>query len=88
MKKFIYFSAPWCGPCKTLGPIMDQIAQSGIALQKVNIDNDPALAQQYSIRNVPTVVLVDASDPAVDTELTRTVGVQPKQVYIDIYNQH
>tara|TARA_R110000744_G_scaffold44452_1_gene99191 strand:+ start:575 stop:829 length:255 start_codon:yes stop_codon:yes gene_type:complete len=84
MKKFIYFSAPWCSPCRTLGPIMDQLAQSDIVLQKVNIDNAPALAQQYNIRNVPTVVLVDTAG----IELTRVVGIQPKQVYIDIYNQN
>jgi thioredoxin 1 len=84
MKKFIYFSAPWCGPCKTLSPIMDQVAQDGISLQKVNVDNEPEISQQYNIRNIPTVVLVNASG----TEVTRTVGVQSKQAYIDMYNQN
>ena len=40
MKKFIYFSAPWCGPCKQLGPIMDEVATQ-VEVQKVNVDDNP-----------------------------------------------
>ena len=36
MKKILYFSAPWCGPCKQFGPIMDRISQTGILVEKVN----------------------------------------------------
>ena len=38
MKKFLYFSAPWCGPCKQLGPIMEEVGQQ-ITVQKVNVDS-------------------------------------------------
>ena len=84
MKKFIYFSAPWCGPCRTLGPIINEVTNTGITVQKINIDDEPVLAKQYSIRNVPTVVLVDE----VGKEVTRTVGVNSKSHYIDLFNQN
>jgi len=82
MKKLIYFSAPWCGPCRQLGPIMEEVAQQA-TVQKVNVDDNPELAQRYGIRNVPTVVLTSN-----DTEVIRKVGLNPKQVYLDMYNQN
>ena len=82
MKKFIYFSAPWCGPCKQLGPVMEEIATK-VHVQKVNVDDNPTLAQQYGIRNVPTVVLVEDG-----SEITRKLGLNPKQTYLDMYNQN
>ena len=44
MSKLYYFSAPWCGPCKMLGPVMDQ---SGLPIQKFNVDNDTELSSKY-----------------------------------------
>ena len=46
--KLIYFSAPWCGPCRQLGPIMDEVAQQ-VTVQKVNVDNSPGMASHYGI---------------------------------------
>ena len=80
--KLIYFSAPWCGPCQQLGPIMEEISQQA-TVQKVNVDNNPDMATYYNVRNVPTVVLqVD------NTEVGRKVGLNPKQAYTDMYNQN
>ena len=81
--KLIYFSAPWCGPCRQLGPIMDDVAQE-VAVQKVNVDDSPDMASHYGIRNVPTVVAVDSFG----NERGRKVGVNPKQAYLDMYNQN
>jgi len=56
----IDFWAPWCGPCKMLGPIIDQIADeySGrLKVCKVNIDVDAALAEQHGIVSIPTLIL-------------------------------
>ncbi len=53
MNKIYYFSAPWCGPCKMLGPVMDK---SGLPFQKINVDNDSTLSAKYGIRNVFTLV--------------------------------
>ena len=81
--KLIYFSAPWCGPCRQLGPIMDEVAQQ-VEVQKVNVDNSPEMASHYGIRNVPTVIAINSYG----SEKSRKVGLNPKQVYLDMYNQN
>ena len=78
--KYLYFSAGWCQPCKTLGPIMQQVSQE-VPVQKVDVDENQQLAMQYSIRNVPTVVLVNGEGK----EFARSVGVNPKDHYIQQY---
>ncbi len=75
--KYLYFSAQWCGPCKTLSPIMNKVS-SHIEVEKVDVDLDYERAQQYGVRNIPTVVLVDGV-----TEIKRFIGVQPQQTYIN-----
>ena len=82
MKQLIYFTAPsWCQPCKQLAPIMDEVANE-VPVRKVDIDNEPTLAQQYGVRSVPTIVLVENGN-----EKERLVGVQPKSSYIQMYNR-
>jgi len=52
--------APWCGPCKSLSPILEELAlkyAGGIKIAKMNVDENPLTAQQFSIRNVPTMLL-------------------------------
>ena len=80
--KYLYFSAPWCGPCKAFGPIMEEIAKE-ISVQKVNVDDENDLAMQYAIRSVPTIVLVDQNG----TELSRHVGIQQKSMVLENYNK-
>ena len=82
MKKFLYFSAPWCGPCKQLGPIMDEVATQ-VEVQKVNVDDNPELSQHYGIRNVPTVVLTEDGN-----EIGRKLGLNPKQAYLNMYGSN
>lgn len=57
---FLYFTAPWCQPCKTLGPIMDEVAASGVEVHKIDVDQDPTLAQTYHVMSVPTVIAIGA----------------------------
>ena len=83
MKKFLYFSAPWCGPCRQLGPVMEELQNEGIAVQKVDVDSNPELCQEFNVRNVPTVVLQSNS-----TEVARKIGAHPKLTYLDMYNQN
>jgi thioredoxin 1 len=81
MKKFLYFSAEWCGPCKMLGPVMEELNSEGYEVQKIDVDSNPELSQQFGIRNIPTVVLtIDNVDSG------RKVGSNPKQSYIEMYN--
>jgi len=58
MKQLYYFSAGWCQPCQTLGPIMEQVAQK-IQVNKINVDYEPDLITRYGVRNIPTVILVE-----------------------------
>ncbi len=81
MKKILYFSAAWCGPCKMLGPIMESVA-SQINYQKIDVDNNQDLSIKYGVRNIPTLVLIDENG----TELNRSTGVIQKQQIIDFYN--
>ena len=80
MKEILYFTAPWCNPCKQLGKIMDSV-NGQVNVRKINVDNDTELSAKYSVRNVPTLVLV--KDGVV---LKRTVGLQTKQQILDFYN--
>ena len=82
MKKLLYFSAKWCGPCKMVGPVMEELQSEGYNVQKIDIDSNQELSQQFGVRNIPTVILtVDGVDSG------RKVGANPKAMYIEMYNQ-
>jgi len=75
MKKVLYFSTTWCGPCKTFKPIVQQVAQeTGIPVMYLDEDQDQEMAKKYSINSVPTIVIVDAAGGI----LYRNAGVMPK----------
>ncbi len=54
------FWAPWCVPCKTMSPIVDEIAAAtqGLAVGKVNVDDHPALAQRFNVLSIPTFLIL------------------------------
>ncbi len=81
MKKILYFTAAWCGPCKTLGPIMQSLSGQ-INYQKVDVDNNNDLSIQYGVRNVPSLILVDETGEVKG----RLVGVQTKDQILNFYN--
>jgi thioredoxin 1 len=57
MKTIKYFSATWCGPCKTFKPVMNEIAGEGHSVQFIDIDQQQDLAARYNVRSVPTTVI-------------------------------
>lgn len=71
----IDFWAEWCGPCRMLSPVVDEIAneQTDVKVCKVNVDNEPELATQFGVMSIPTLVVI--KDGKV---VNQSVGVQPK----------
>lgn len=75
------FWAGWCGPCKMLGPIVDQIAEEHpeIKVGKVNIDEQMDLAQQYKVVNIPTLLVFKNGEVA-----NQSIGVISKTEILDL----
>lgn len=79
------FWAPWCGPCKMVGPIVETLAaenEGKLVVAKVNVDENKSLAVQYGIRGIPTLVFF--KDGA---EVKRVVGAQNKSQLQTSINQ-
>lgn len=57
---FIDFYADWCGPCKMLAPSIEELANNHeeVKVVKINVDNEPALAMQYQVQSIPTLVTI------------------------------
>jgi thioredoxin 1 len=70
------FWEEWCGPCRMMGPILDDVASvyAGRAtIAKVNVDNEPALAERFGVSSIPTLVVLKGG-----AEAQRFIGVTPK----------
>lgn len=70
------FWAPWCGPCRMIGPVVDELASEyhgSVKVGKVNIDDSPGAAQNYGVSSIPTLMIFKGGDV-----VERFVGVQPK----------
>lgn len=77
--------APWCGPCRVVGPIMDQLAAESdgrYRIAKLNVDDNPLTASQYQIASIPTM-LIFKNGALID----RIVGAHPKQAILDRLNR-
>ena len=71
----IDFWAVWCGPCKMIAPIVEEIAEENEEIQvgKVNVDDEAALAIQFGVSSIPTLVVMDGGKP-----VAKVVGYRPK----------
>ncbi len=75
------FWAEWCGPCKMIAPILEEIAgEQGDKLRvaKVNVDEAPDVARRFEVMSIPTLILFKNGEPA-----KRVVGAKPKQALLD-----
>src|SRR5437868_3151548 len=71
------FWAEWCGPCHAIAPVLDQIAEErdDLTIVKLNIDEQPAVAQRYGVMSIPTLILFKDGEPA-----AAAVGAMPKSM--------
>ncbi|HLW33057.1 MAG TPA: thioredoxin [Aequorivita sp.] len=80
------FFADWCGPCKMLAPILKQVKDEmgeAVKIIKIDVDKNPALASQFQVRGVPTMILFKNGN-----QLWRQSGVLQKNEIISIVNSH
>jgi thioredoxin 1 len=81
----IDFWAPWCGPCRMITPIVEQLAgenTGSVKVAKINVDDSPNIAASYDVNSIPTIMIFKNGE-VVD----RFVGVQPKSRLQDALNQ-
>jgi thioredoxin 1 len=70
------FWAPWCGPCRMVAPIVDELANEydgRVAFFKINVDDNPKIASQYGVMSIPTLILFKNGQP-----VSNIVGYRPK----------
>lgn len=81
MIKIKHFTATWCQPCKHLTPIIDELRGENptVGYQKIDIDNNPDVAQKYGVRAVPTIIFEKNG-----TVVQQIVGAHPKSYYQSI----
>lgn len=80
------FWADWCGPCKMLSPAIEGIAtqyEGKVLVGKVNVDEEPALAQQFGVMSIPTIVFLKNG-----REIDRKVGVMPAASFTAILDKN
>lgn len=80
------FWAPWCGPCKMLAPVLDELAaeyQGRLKILKVNVDENPGLAERFEIMGIPSMLLFKGG-----TLVDSFTGALPKETLTDKINPH
>ena len=76
------FWAPWCGPCRMVGPILDEIAEEreDLKICKINVDEESELASQFQIASIPTLLVVKEGKI-----VNKSLGARPKQQILDLF---
>jgi thioredoxin 1 len=80
------FWAPWCGPCRQIAPMIDELSSENegvVKIVKMNIDESPNSPQQYGVNSIPTLMLFKGG-----SVVERFVGVQPKQRLQEALDSH
>ena len=78
MKTIKYFSAKWCGPCRTFRPMMEEIATEGYSVQFIDVDDSYSLQEEYKVTSVPTIVIEENG-----VVVSRFIGAITKQQLLE-----
>jgi thioredoxin 1 len=79
------FWAPWCGPCKSIAPVLDQLAEEykgKIKFVKLNVEDNPRTPTKYSVRSIPNLIVFKGG-----ADVDRVIGAVPKDQIIEILNK-
>ena len=80
------FWAEWCGPCKLIAPVLEEIAteqQGRLTVAKLNVDDAPDVARRFQVMSIPTMILFDGGEPA-----KRIVGAKPKAALLNEFSEY
>ncbi|BDQ04536.1 MAG: thioredoxin [Candidatus Dojkabacteria bacterium] len=75
--------ADWCGPCRALSPILEELSQKvdGVTFAKLNVDDSSDIAMEYGVMSIPTVIIFKDGK-----EQKRIIGLYPRDYYIEVIN--
>ena len=82
MRKLIAFKAGWCGPCKMLTPILKQLQEEGYNIEMIDVDEQPEVASENSVKNIPTLDFFDG-----DIRYRRALGFQTKEQLVEYFTE-